>query len=66
MSRNPNPKNPGKRCSECGCRVRLDFEGTVRVHWEDQSHYDPVTRKECAGSRKEPVQELRRERITRR
>jgi hypothetical protein len=60
------PKNRGKRCPDCGRRVRVEFDGTARVHYVDQGKYDPETAEECSGSREEPVQELRRERITRR
>jgi hypothetical protein len=66
MPPGPEPKNPGKRCSECGRRIRLSFDGTVRTHWLKQRSYDPETREECTGSNKEFVQELRGERITRR
>jgi hypothetical protein len=66
MPPKPKPKNPGKRCPACGRRVRTGFDGTVRVHYVDQGTYDPETREICSGSNEEPVQELRRERITRR
>lgn len=36
------------------------------MHYLKQASYSPETREECAGSNKEFVQELRRERITRR
>ena len=56
------PRKSGKRCSVCGRRVRTNFDKTVRDHYADKSN----TENFCPGSNKEPVQELRRERITRR
>lgn len=62
MSQDEKKATRGKRCPVCGRRVRTNFDKTVRDHYRDKSNTEGF----CPGSRKEPVQELRGERVTRR